>query len=197
MEYKIGDRVEAYCFDCERYDPATVEGYGHGELGHLVFFRFLDGTFGRYQSDSKLIRPLPTPPPPFKVGDEVEVKDLGQWMRAKVTDVVQFDDHWKVSFTPKTRDGVWCYQAPSTFFIRPYTPPKLVPLSAEELLGKWVKDEFGNMGHVNGKARYGKLQAMPVGYFKPEDAVGFGYQWSDSPAGPWKPCSKEEVRDGK
>lgn len=189
MEYKIGDRVEARVDTDGEWFPATVRGFGVSS--HDIFIQFDSGGFDWWPDGDvkECIRPLPTTTPPFKVWDEVEVRGSTSefFSRATVDEVKQaFDKTWII------RCGTRHFSHHPDH-IRPYTPPKLVPLSAEELLGKWVKDAVGDIYWVGSKQ--GELLYPQNGVCFVPSGIMSSWQWSDSPAVPWKPCSKEEVRD--
>jgi len=80
MEYKIGDRVEA-THDTEYWFEAEYRGMVITGVGEYAKPMVLPKN-SHIPYAVKGIRPLPTPPPPFKVGDVVEVDRLdGGWSR--------------------------------------------------------------------------------------------------------------------
>jgi hypothetical protein len=210
MEYKIGDRVEARVDTDGEWFPATVRGFGVN-LGD-IFIQFDSGGFDWWPEGGsnwkEYIRPLPTPPPPFKVGDEVEVQINGKWYRTQITkwkDVtgIYEIEHKRVQFGESLwASGLTASPSSINFRIRPCTPPKLVPLEAGDVPpGTVMKSSDGDecwyavtevlagaIEVMGCTMRYAQLMDAQWYYSTPTDRTADGKII-------WKPCSKEEVRD--
>lgn len=186
MEYEIGQRVEAYFGG--RWLPATVRGII--EKANWIIVQSDSGKWEAHPMKGDVIRLLPTPQPPFAVGDEVEVLSAkGDKVQCVVCYFVG-DDVWVEGVG--VGYGAWIDWKKEPHRIRPYVAPKTkrVPLEAGELLGKWVRNQSGAVALATGWDGQ-EVWSGGNGRFKPCHAMGKAWEWSDLPAGPWNPCYKE------
>ena len=187
QKYKVRQRVEAQ--KSNGWYPAEVVGFSKDR--DWVFVKYDGGEMDVWWQNGWNIRPLPDPPAPFEVGQEVEVELPEGWKRYRVTNTTGG------IISCETDSKVVHIHPNDIARIRPYTPPKTrrVALTAEELLGMWVSQ---NPRHIAwcGALEEDYLYTVSGRCFTPQHAMEQQWQWSNSPAGPWLPCWKEEkVKD--